>query len=305
VRRLEQPINLQGIAGGLIIEYVGVAQWETLDKNGDIVQFEEQVLIHKDLLNRLLSPQAFLSRDRHGTPTGTTQSHCRIFHNQAESHKDGRHLLTMDFDSSFLPCLTLFKKSTAVHTLKGLNAVVHSSNSNLSEVKKLWLKWHYKLGHIGFQHILTLALGGFLDRASLSLHDCTIALRPTCAACQYGKQVHTPDHTTITKKNPDVVGSLKAGHLVPGDKVFCDQLESRVRGQLLHTDGREPDKDRFCGSTVFCDSASGLIWVEHQVTLNATDTINAKDSFERMAMSQCLWETLVEGKSSDVLQVLV
>jgi len=97
--------------------------------------------------------------------------------------------------------------------------------------------------------------------------------------------VRTPDHTTITKKNPGAVGSLKAGQLAPGDRVFCDQLESRVRGRLLHTAGREPDKDRFHGSTAFCDAASGLIWVEHQVTLSASDTVNAKDSFERMSLS--------------------
>ena len=163
--------------------------------------------------------------------------------------------------------------------------ITKPNHVNLSTAKKLRLKWHYKLGHIGFKHVLTLALGGFLDRAALALHSCELSSKPTCAACQYGKQVRTPDHTTITKKNPETVGSLKAGQLVPGDRVFCDQLESRVRGRLLHTAGQEPDNDCFCGSTVFCDAASGLIWVEHQVTLSASDTINAKDSFERMSLS--------------------
>jgi len=192
------------------------------------MSFQEQVLIHKDLPNRLLSPQAFLSRDRNGSAVGKVESHCQIYHNRAEWYKDGHHVLTMDFDTSFLPRLTLFKREKALSTLKSLNSVVHSSNANLSTAKKLWLKWHYKLGHIGFKHVLTLALGGFLDRAALALHSCDLSSRPTCAACQYGKQVHTPDHTTITKKNPEAVGSLKAGQLVPGDRVFCDQLESRV-----------------------------------------------------------------------------
>jgi hypothetical protein len=35
---------------------------------------------------------------------------------------------------------------------------------------------------------------------------------------------------------------------------------------------------------IFCDAALGMIHVEPQVTLNATDTILAKDSFERMAL---------------------
>jgi hypothetical protein len=35
---------------------------------------------------------------------------------------------------------------------------------------------------------------------------------------------------------------------------------------------------------IFCDAASGLIHVEHQVSLGASDTINAKDNFERMSL---------------------
>ena len=107
---------------------------------------------------------------------------------------------------------------------------------------------------------------------------------PHCEACRYGKQVRTPDKTTITTKNPEAVRRLTEGRLTPGQTIFCDQLESRLRGRLLHTAGREADRDKFCGSTVFCDAASGYIHVEHQVTLNATDTINAKTSFERQAM---------------------
>jgi len=102
----------------------------------------------------------------------------------------------MDFDTSFLPRLTLFKQGKALSTLKSLNSVVHSSNANLSTAKKLWLKWHYKLGHIGFKHVLTLALGGFLDRAALALHSCDLSSRPTCAACQHGKQVLCAPLTT-------------------------------------------------------------------------------------------------------------
>ena len=36
----------------------------------------------------------------------------------------------------------------------------------------------------------------------------------------------------------------------------------------------------------FCDGASGYIHVEHQVTLNASDSIRAKENFERIAIQQ-------------------
>jgi len=82
------------------------------------------------------------------------------------------------------------------------------------------------------------------------------------------------------------MGSLKTGQLIPGSRVFCDQLESRIKGRLFHTAGREPDRDRFCGATIFCDAASGCIHPEFQVTLNASDSIAALKNFERDALNK-------------------
>ena len=45
--------------------------------------------------------------------------------------------------------------------------------------------------------------------------------------------------------------------------------------------GKEPDKDRYRGASIFIDAASSYIHTELQVTLNAADTIVAKDNFER------------------------
>ena len=104
---------------------------------------------------------------------------------------------------------------------------------------------------------------------------------PKCATCQFGKQVRRRDGTTTTVKNPSSVGNLKKDALKPGDWIFSDQLESRVKGRLLHTAGRESPSNQFCGSTIFVDGASDFVWVEHQVTLNAADTILAKNAFER------------------------
>jgi len=191
----------------------------------------------------------------------------------------------MDYDNSFLPRMILFSKGESVSTLSAMASVLHSTNRNLTPLQKIWLRWHIKLGHLSFSHVQKLAVGGFLDKLALGLVNCTGTSHPTCAACQYGKQTRTHDHTTTTTKNPDTLGSLKSGMLQPGDRVFCDHLESRVKGRLFHTAGREPQKDKFCGSRIFCDAASGLIHLEHQVTLNATDTIASKDSFERMALA--------------------
>ena len=41
----------------------------------------------------------------------------------------------------------------------------------------------------------------------------------------------------------------------------------------------------YCGGTIFVDHASGLIHVEHQVSLGTMDTLSSKHAFERMAFS--------------------
>jgi hypothetical protein len=160
--------------------------------------------------------------------------------------------------------------------------VLHSDNQNLTYLQKLWLGWHIKLGHILFSHVQTLGLGGWLDTHALGSRLSKVLDHPQCSACKFGKQTRCPDHTTTTVKNSP--GVLSANQLTPCSRVFCDHLESRVRSCLFHTAGREPARTQFCGAVVFCNAALGMIHVEPQVTLNATDTILAKDSFKRMAL---------------------
>ena len=38
---------------------------------------------------------------------------------------------------------------------------------------------------------------------------------------------------------------------------------------------------RFNGGTIYNDAASGLIWVENQVSLDASETIMGKEQFEQ------------------------
>ena len=74
--------------------------------------------------------------------------------------------------------------------------------------------------------------------------------------------------------------------LNPGDEVSMDQYESSVRGRLPSTRGRERQSMRYCGGTLFFDHASGKIFVRHQVSLSASETIDSKRSVEREAI-QC------------------
>ena len=145
------------------------------------------------------------------------------------------------------------------------------------------MQWHCKLGHLGFDHTQTLGTQGFLDKFALGLLRSALPDAPKCASCQYGKQVWLTDKTTATTNLPEIDGALKSGILQPGQRVFGDQLESRVRGRLFHTAGRDQEKNKFCASSIFYDGASGYIHCEHQVSTGASDSINAKEGFERTA----------------------
>ena len=49
IRKLNPPMKLDGIAGGVQVEFVGTATWETLDDSGNIVPFVDQAFMHEDL----------------------------------------------------------------------------------------------------------------------------------------------------------------------------------------------------------------------------------------------------------------
>ena len=277
--KLDTPIALDGIAGGHLVEHTGEINMETLDRHGNPFQIRATVMVNEELPCILVSPQALLQET-----ASSVDDHFRIYADRVEWHVDNDHLLNLEYDSSFLPRLPMFPAGQSEPTLKAFFSVFHQTNQNLSPWKKLWLKWHVRLNHLSFSHVKSLGSRGYLDKKALSLSDVNVNDPPMCRACKHGRQTRTPDGSTITTKNPDCIGNLKKEKLTPGQTVFCDQLESRVRGRLLHTAGREPESEKFCGTTVFCDAASGYIHVEHQVTLNASDTINSKLAFERKAM---------------------
>jgi hypothetical protein len=60
-----------------------------------------------------------------------------------------------------------------------------------------------------------------------------------------------------------------------------DQFVSGTPGWLFSGYGCEAQHNWFHGGTIFNDAASEAIWVEHQVSLGAGETICAKEQFEK------------------------
>ena len=136
-------------------------------------------------------------------------------------------MLSVSYDSSFLPRLQLFPLGKSVSTLKAFHAnVLSPSNKNLSPLKKLWLKLHHRLGHPLFALVQQLATNGYFDSKAQGLSQLHLTDAPMCESCKHGKQTRKPNGATVTSKTPAVVGSIKAGITQPGQRIYSDQITS-------------------------------------------------------------------------------
>ena len=297
ITKLDQPIHLDGITGDCEIWYKGRAKLETVPASGVPHTFETEMYYDPEFSCTLLSPQSILRcalKDKYNlTDKDLTDGqldhitdqlmddHFRVYANRMEWHVNGNLVQTMPYDTSFLPRLTVFPAGKAETSMKALLNSLHNSNRNLTPLQKLWQLWHVKLGHPAHSIVQRLGAAGNLSRHAMELSKLPPSDRPMCEACRYGKQVRTHDGTTVTSRVKDTVGALKCDQTVPGMRIFSDQAYSAVPGRRFHTAGREAPHDKFCGTTLFVDAASNYIHAVHQVTFNASDTINAKVEFER------------------------
>ena len=93
---------------------------------------------------------------------------------------------------------------------------------------------------------------------------------------------HQPTNTTVTGRVPETEGSLKNNDLFPGQRVSMDHFICSAKGRLYDSLGKSKDQVMFQGGCLFVDHASGYIHVEHQVSISASESIEAKLKFERV-----------------------
>jgi hypothetical protein len=82
------------------------------------------------------------------------------------------------------------------------------------------------------------------------------------------------DYPKVKKvqSNPASEGAISRNKLDVGDFVSSNQFVCRTPGRLPSRYGSEGVNSRFNGGTIYNDAASGLIWVENQVSLDASET---------------------------------
>jgi hypothetical protein len=157
---------------------------------------------------------------------------------------------------------------------------------NLSEAHKELLRWHFRLGHLGFAKIQFLMRSGVLatSQAMRRLHTAASKINPPpkCVACQYSKQTCRPTPGKRASVVRDRDGVLKEGDLFPGQTISVDHFVCHNRGRLFTSRGKTSEDSMYSGGCMFVDHASVYLHVEFQTQLNTHETLKAKDKFEQM-----------------------
>ena len=86
---------------------------------------------------------------------------------------------------------------------------------------------------------------------------------------------------SVAHVTPERQGVLKGKDLKPGDLVSMDQCVCQVKGQLPWKQGGEQESLQHSGGTIFVDHATGFVYLVHQVSFTAVETINAQVLFEQ------------------------
>lgn len=286
---------LHGLKGEVQVIGYGKVRWTVHDLYGRTRTLQTHAYYVPGAKIRLFSPQVYFQEQKKG--------HCIIEQNHVTMTLPDSSALTFPYNSGSNIPLMLVKSTPLIVGLTSDDAellanpalvstyltVSDQENQNLTSAQRELLLWHQKLGHANMTWIQELCSKKISrpERPDLPVIDTKAATVPTCVAplcvaCQMAKQTRRGPHSVATKHpgNDGFDMVLKKDNLRPGSMVSIDQYESSIRGRLPNTKGREQLKDRYCGGTIFVDHATGFVFVKHQVSLRAGDTVMSKRAFE-------------------------
>jgi hypothetical protein len=113
---------------------------------------------------------------------------------------------------------------------------------------------------------------------------------PPCQSCLLARARKRTPNVLRTRLLDDREGAITRDQYNVGDFVSTDQFICKTPGRLPTGYGQESQDRRFQGGTIYSDAASGLIWVENQVSLGANETVMGKARFEQWLYDQCICE---------------
>lgn len=298
--------SVQTASTALPMTAFGMLKWNVMMDDGQMYHLRTPGFLVPDSNMRLLSPQDYARY--HKLPTDTDQfggNSSRIWMSLHQSK--ARWQCNVDPRSNLpigLGCIPQdVNTSCGCHSCfscfqANADNVLQSSNQNLTQVEKEILLDHQRLGHINMDYLQALYrprqdedqpsnvdhdvaaqdCTPCIVRKSKAMSSCT---PPKCLACALAKAKRRPTGASHKKDDAEKGGILRDSDLLPADKVSMDHYESSVRGRLPDKRGRERDHQRYCGGTIFVDHASSAVYVYHQVSLGAAETLKSKRAFEQ------------------------
>ena len=271
---LDKPVRMQGIGNTIEVVGHGTIRWTVVDDAGLPREILTTGLYVPEMKFRLFSPQQYLKE---------ANSKCTEF----SVKKDaacliwGKQVFTIPYDpDSALPIFRAHHNVVqSAETLAANLSVTDALNQNLHKDSKILLKWHLRLGHLGFQSLQTLMSHGFLGDIPAAVWNRNAI--PLCAACALGKAERRSTGSKIEHKRSNAGDQMKANVLFPGQLIATDQYETRVPGRVPGSYGSSPANTMYRGGTLYFDVATGRVWAYHQVSLSSNETLRSKLAFER------------------------
>ena len=258
---VDKLTRLCGVCKGLDIAGHGLVSWNVPDASGGLRAITVPACCVPSSSVRLLSTTSLLST--HDDEYVCHDAKRMMLSGREDDPTRGEVTATVDPKNN-LPTCSACRGNTACFAAAALNSVlstIHADNMNLSNAEKELLKWHQCLGHMDFEKVKFLMHSGILanSEAARRLHTaaCKLSSAPKCAACQFGKQRRCSAPGAKKTTIRDAAGSLKRGHLHPGQCVSVDHFVCSTKGRLFTSRGKSSPKDMCSGSCVFIDHASG------------------------------------------------
>ncbi len=90
----------------------------------------------------------------------------------------------------------------------------------------------------------------------------------------------------------DREGAITIDQYKVGDFVSTDQFICKTPGRVPTGYGHESQNCHFQGGSIFNDDASGLFWVENQVSLDAKKLVMCKAWFDQWLYNQCVYRVI-------------
>ena len=284
---LDKPITLHGIARDSTVTQGGIMHVECINTSGEVTVICTFGFYDTNLTVRLFSPQSyFLQRPRKNGKFTISWSKAFLELDQGEVRNDKKitDILPCIIDrASHMPLLTCFHNVNKVtQNLQVNNGIIDVDSDNLTATQRQLLRYHYKLGHLGFQYLKWMLSSGIFGPIGMSCASKDVP-NPPCQACLQGGQQRNPTpgniHTQVKRS------ATKRDQLFPGQRIFSDQYVSSVPGRNYNGRGQSQSQLTYKGGTVFADAASSYISLHHQMGFTAHETILSKIAFEREAFT--------------------